>query len=647
MQMQNMQKKTGQVCVIIPVYNHFNYTKQCLESLFSHESKYTFDIIVMDDCSTDETEKELSVKDGIRYVRNKENLGFLKNCNKAARFSESEFLVFLNNDTIVKEKWLDSLIDTLKRDSSVGLVGSKLIYPDGRLQEAGGIIFSDGRAWNYGRLCDPNDPTFNYTREVDYCSGASIAIRRDLFMNLGLFDERYAPAYAEDSDLCLKVKEAKLKVVYQCASEVIHFEGVSSGTDLSKGVKSYQTINVKKLYEKWSHQLKNNGLPEHHPHLCRDKGVEKRLLLIDAVTPNAAMDSGSVNTLNYIKLFQAHGFKVSFYAFNKPFYVEEHTAHLQQMGVEVFYRPYYQNIEEVLAFEGYAYDQILLVRHYIASQCLAQIKLYAPQAKVLFHNSDFHYLRELRQAKISEKLSDYISAELTKKSEFSVMSSVDVVIVHTIFEKDLLKEIFPGITVEVYPWTIEVVEKKSSFEKRKGIVFLGGYAHPPNVDAVIYFAKEILPLVIEENPEIVFYAVGSKAPKELYQYEGDNLKIIGFVENLEECFEQFRVAISPLRYGAGIKGKVATYMANGLPSVITPISAEGMGLVHEKEVLISSNEKDFARAIARLYEDEGLWNTLEKSGKEFIDNHYSFRIGKEIIGSVLQKSKESELRVYG
>ena len=150
---------------------------------------------------------------------------------RRCRGARGDYVLFLNNDTLVTAGWLDALVRCIEEAPHAGLVGAKLIYPDGRLQEAGGIVFADGSGWNYGRFDDPADPRYNFRREADYCSGAAILLRRDLFLQLGRFDARYAPAYYEDTDLAFAVRAAGKKVFYEPRAMVIHFEGITSGTD--------------------------------------------------------------------------------------------------------------------------------------------------------------------------------------------------------------------------------------------------------------------------------------------------------------------------------------------------------------------------------------------------------------------------------
>ena len=194
----------------------------------------------------------------MKILRNPENVGFIMSCNRGAEAAQGDILVFLNNDTLPLSGWLSPLLRILRDNPEAGAVGGKLIYQDGTLQEAGGVIFSDGSACNFGKFDKtPNAPLYDFLREVDYCSGALLATRRAVFLELGGFDERFNPAYYEDADYCFSLRARGYRVYYQPESVVIHFEGVSSGTDTNTGVKSYQAVNRRKFIEKWREALRH------------------------------------------------------------------------------------------------------------------------------------------------------------------------------------------------------------------------------------------------------------------------------------------------------------------------------------------------------------------------------------------------------
>jgi O-antigen biosynthesis protein len=267
--------------IVIPVYNQFAHTLACLRALAAHPPRLACEVIVVDDGSTDETAAALVQVQGLRYFRRPENGGFVAACNDGARQASGDYLVFLNNDTVPQPGWLDALVGTFDSHPSAGLVGAQLLYPDGRLQEAGGIVFADGSGWNYGRNESPDDPRFSFVRDADYCSGAAIALPRALFEQLGGFEACYAPAYYEDTDLAFAVRSAGHRVLYQPAARVVHVEGATAGTDPRQGVKAFQERNRHAFVERWRTQLERLPAPA-TPSAGSIAGTRRQVLVIDA-----------------------------------------------------------------------------------------------------------------------------------------------------------------------------------------------------------------------------------------------------------------------------------------------------------------------------------------------------------------------------
>lgn len=241
------------VSVIVPVYNKFEYTYNCLLALKKYLGNITYEIIVADDCSTDMTSEIETVVKGIRVIHNKKNFQFLVNCNSAAKEAKGKYIYFLNNDTQIQKGCVESLVKLLEANSKIGLIGSKLIYPTGLVQEAGGIVWKDAAVLQFGNGRQTGEAELNYVRETDYISGASMMIRSDLWKLIGGFDKRFIPAYYEDVDLAFEVRKRGFSVIYQPESEVIHFEGVTESINADK--KKLIEQNKMEFQNKWQDEL--------------------------------------------------------------------------------------------------------------------------------------------------------------------------------------------------------------------------------------------------------------------------------------------------------------------------------------------------------------------------------------------------------
>ncbi len=477
------------------MFNKIEYSVACLRSIAEHASATPFEVIVVDDGSSDATPERLAQISGIRVHRNERNLGFVGSCNAGAALARGEFVLFLNNDTQVTSGWLDALLRCFADEPDAGLVGAKLVYPDGRLQEAGGIVFRDGSGWNYGRFEDPHDPRYDFRREADYCSGAAIMIRHAFFDELGGFDTRYAPAYYEDTDLAFAVRAAGKKVFYEPRSRVVHFEGITSGTDVGAGIKRYQVVNRGKFAEKWKNELRAQPAPIDSAKLAPAAAnfrTPRRVLIIDAYTPTPDQDSGSLRMVNLMRLLRSLGYRVSFIPDNYAHF-HKYTEALQALGVEALYHPRY--VGDPVAWlreNGASLDAIILSRHYVASNYIGLARLYAPQARLIFDTVDLHYLREERAAALDrQRRRSRATPPRRSCSELKLMRECDLTLVVSTAEQRLLARAVPNVRVAVLSNVHEVYGRRRGFAERKNLVFVGGFQHPPNIDAVQWYVRGI------------------------------------------------------------------------------------------------------------------------------------------------------------
>lgn len=329
------------VSIVIPVYEQFEMTCNCVETIVCNTDEGLYEIIIADDQSEGPVRELDKTVVGAKIIHNKENMGFLKNCNNAVGYAAGKYLVFLNNDTLVQKDWLPPMLSLMENNHDIGLVGSKLLNSDGTLQEAGNIVWQDGSITCYGRGdLAAEAPWYQYVRDVDYITGASIMIRMSLWKEIGGFDCRYIPAYYEDNDLAFEVRKRGYRVCYQPFSRVIHLEGMTHGRDVNSGIKSYQIINEEKFRDKWKTFL----LKQHFPYeLNYQEALDRRLAGCKAVL--LIIDTITARIFEVINKYLSEGRSVKVVLINCAYNVEVST--LQQMGVEVLYGKYVQEYFDI------------------------------------------------------------------------------------------------------------------------------------------------------------------------------------------------------------------------------------------------------------------------------------------------------------
>jgi glycosyltransferase involved in cell wall biosynthesis len=435
----------------------------------------------------------------------------------------------------------------------------------------------------------------------------------------------------------MKVTQSGLRVIYQPASTVYHLEGATSGTNLESGAKSYQVTNSQKLAQRWSGFLmdhRNNGEDAHNE---KDRFIQKRVLFIDHAVPKPDQDAGSVTAINTMLILREFGFQVTFTTVDPISRDFEYVKLLQKLGVEVLFSPFSASLSQHLIEHGDRYNLVFSCRPEPTAEALPLVRQHCPNAPVIFHTMDLHFLRKEREAKVLQDWSSHKSSEYLKELETWLSARVDITIIHNQFEKDTLVELgVPEEKIMETPLLLNIQKHRKGFSEREGIVFVGGFSHSPNLDAISFFCDQIMPLLTKENPEIVLNIIGSNVTDAVTALEKDNVKVIGFVDDLAEVLGSARLSVAPLRYGAGVKGKVGKSLSTGTPVVGSEIAFEGMRLTEGEGFQIATNPSQFVEIICNLYSNEKSWNHISLNGHNAAKRLWGFHAAASSIDSILK-----------
>jgi O-antigen biosynthesis protein len=583
-------------------------------------ARVPFEVIVVANGASPEVMQalELSVR-GATVVRSSVNLGFAGGCNRGAREARGEYLVFLNDDTEVQPGWLDALISAADTDPTIAAVGSRLLFPDGTLQEAGSVLWNDGSSMPIGRG-ERDDPWRHaFRRDVDYCSACGLLVRRSAWEPAGGFDDGYFPGYYEDVDFCLALRDAGWRVVFEPGSRIVHHESAS----LDSRYKHFVVNAMKhRFVQRWADHLGRYCDAEPtdpeavRRAVLRAQGHRPRVLVIDDRLPNPDAGSGFSRMFDAVSEMASAGWSVACAATDRP---DANIAALSGLGIEVV-----ADVEFELSRPSARYDAVVISRPNNVADHVPLVRRSQPDATVIYDAEALYHRRLERRLEVEEDPDTRVDIEAQvatmRHIEIGIANLVDRVVCVSQTEADIFRAHAPATPVSVLPpQGRRRSDRGPGFYDRRDAIFVTGWlagADSPNGDGLSWFVREILHRVTKEVPWFRVLVTGGAPPAELLDLQGPHLTFLGHVEDLGDLYRRARLAVAPIRYGAGVKIKTVEALSFGLPVVATTCAAEGIPGIESMGAVVTDDPILFARAVIELVEDEQRWGHHRRAALE-------------------------------
>jgi glycosyltransferase involved in cell wall biosynthesis len=595
----------------------------CIAALQSARIDQQADIFVINDGAFETSTLLPTLVRNLNYIHLGPTDSLLAGRNEAAFNLDTPIVVFLAPEMRVVDSWLTALRQTLEHDPRAAIAGSHILREDGVSHHTGLLV--DGR----GRLQAPVPLSAALAREVDALGDLAFAVRREDFVQVGGFDLAFAGTAAATFDLCLRLRAAGRTVLQQPQS--LAYVSPRGSADDERVVTDLERPDedTRRLRQRWlSTSSGGLGLPP-------SSQVMGQALVIDSVIPRPDEDAGSIATAEQMQLLRRLGYHVSFAASTETVPNISRAEALQRQGIELICPPLYESVSDYLDQHGRTLDLVVVYRHGNMHTLLDRLPALAPKAKRVFVPCDLHYLREQRAMLLSGNVNELL-VNAVRAEELACARGSDMTLLASDYEMEALRTEIEDRKLRLLRWIARGHPPEREFGERLGICFIAGFAHKPNEDAVLWFVQEIMPLILEDAPEIRLHIVGSQMPATVRALAGPNVVVHGWVRDLVPILESVRLTIAPLRYGAGFKGKVATSLAHGVPVVGTQIALEGTGLAEEDGVLFADGARDFARAVLRLHGDRRLWIRLSVRAVERCETLYSENAALAVFSGMLK-----------
>jgi GT2 family glycosyltransferase len=608
--------------VILVLFNRAELTLRCLFSLQAQRD-VAVEVLIVDNASTDDTSRLLDRLDGATVIRSPVNLGFVDACNLAAARAGGRHLLFLNNDTEVLPGALRAAIETLEREPHAGAVGGRLIFPDGRLQEAGSIIWRDGSCAGYGRGASPSQPAFGFQRDVDFCSGAFLATPRDLFRDLGGFASAFVPAYYEDADYCVRVWKSGRRVIYDPNVAILHVEFASAASaDHAIEMQRERRARFVARHSDWLAGQLPFG-ESHAERASARRGSGLRILVIDDRVPAASAGFGFPRALDLLNALAELGHAVTIFAIQPGPVTRPPGLHAT---VEITDGDG-SAIAEFLRRRRDTIDLVIVSRphnmHLLRAR-LGDPHTWVPDGAIVYDAEAIVALRDADRRRLAgESVSDSDLARAVA-DEVQLARSADAVFVVSAAEGERFAA-GGAASVHLVSHRFEPAPTPTPFGARHGLLFVGAFHElSPNADSVVWFVEEILPRVRQLlGDEVRLTVAGQDPPPEVIALQARGVDVHAGLDDLRPLYDRARVFVAPTRFAAGIPFKVGHAASHGVPLVTTTLLASQLEWRDGIELRHANRADDFARACAEVYGDAELWTRLRQGALARVARDYA------------------------
>ena len=454
---------------------------------------------------------------------------------------------------------------------------------------------------------------------------------------MGGFDDRYAPAFYEEFDLAFMLRDAGFRVMYQPASQVAHHGSNSYGAEARD---RQSALNHAKFCQKWGSVLRTQPAPGTPPFVQRERPpAAGTVLVLDDRVPEWDRHAGGQTVSQYLRLLRTMGWRVSFLPLSEAAPLQPYTATLQQDGIEVLHAP--ETLDAWLAANGRALDLVWAARPDVTGPVLDTLRRHTA-APIVYYTHDLHHLRERRRWELEGDPRVLQESRRLQRVEERIFGRVDCVMTPSADEAAEIAALVPGAPIEVIPPYIlppaAAAPDGIPFAERDALIFVGGFGHLPNVNAALWLAEEIMPLVWQSVPEARLLLVGSAPPLAVQALAGPLVEVTGFVPDIAPLYARARVSVSPLRYGAGVKGKIVASLQAGVPVVTTGIGNEGLGLQDGRDARVADTAAGLADAVVALWRDPARCAALAAAGQALLRDRYSEAAARRALRTVLAKA---------